>query len=128
MSCESEFRSEGSVPLSFCEARFIEVTRFALHFTPFQSQKLVPDHPDGVGLKALASLDMNAASSATAVNARERNRNGKRLESRVFGFNLGGAIMVLLLFCVCDQVFVHRERERMEGRREDDNCANLMCQ
>lgn len=127
MSCESEFRSEGSVPLSFCEARFIEVTRFALHFTPFQSQKLVPvpDHPDGVGLKALASLDMNAPSSATAVNARERNRNGKRLENRVFGFNLGGAIMVVVLR-VCDEVFV--QRERTEGRREDDNCANLMRQ
>lgn len=95
VSWERELRSRGSVPVSDCEAMLIEVTLLPLHPTPFQSQKLVPDQPDGVGLKASLSLDMTAASSAMAVPARVKKRR-KRLqrECRVFRFSLEVAIQI----------------------------------
>jgi len=95
VSWESELRSGGSIPPRDCEAMLIEVTRLALHLTPFQAQKLLPDQPDGVGLSALASLDMNSPSSAMAEHARHSERR-KSLEgeSRVLGFNLEVAIQI----------------------------------
>ena len=59
MSWENEFRSAVSISSSDYEAMLIVVTRLALHFTPFQSQKLLPNHPDGVKLSTFASFDMN---------------------------------------------------------------------
>lgn len=81
------FRSGGSVPLSDLESKLIDVTRFELsHFTPFQLQKLLADHPDGGGLRALANFDMYLPSSAMAV-CRRREKHNKSLEreTRVFG-------------------------------------------
>jgi len=95
VSWERVLRSGGSVPVSDCEAMLIDVTRLVVHFTFFQSQKLLPDHPDGVGLKALASLDMNAPSSAMAVQERHKRRRKRRQrECRVFRFNLEVAIQI----------------------------------
>ena len=81
MSWDRELRSEGSVPVSDCALRSMAVTPLLLsHMTPFQLQKEVSwDQPQGVGVRAFKSLDMNAASSATMVMERaEKNKKEKK--------------------------------------------------
>ena len=71
------------------------VTRLALHFTPVHWQKLLPVHPDGDGISAFASFDMNTPSSAMAVQARDNNRRKSlQRESKGFCFNLEAAIQI----------------------------------
>lgn len=69
VSSESEFRSEGIVPVSDLEATLMDVTLLeSSHFTPFQLQnELAVVHPDGVGESDFASFDMKTPSSAMAV-------------------------------------------------------------
>jgi len=80
--------------VSDLEAKFNDVTRSEpSHFTPFQLQNEVPDHPDGGGVRDLASFDMNAPSSAMAVwRRREKERKSLEREIRVLSFDFGGAI------------------------------------
>jgi hypothetical protein len=95
VSSDSEFRSEGSVPVSDLEAKLIDVTRFEpSHLTPVQLQNVVvDDQPDGVGVRAFASLDMKTPSSAMAVwRRREKERKSLEREIRVLSFDFGGAI------------------------------------
>lgn len=91
VSSESEFRSEGIVPLIDLEATLIDVTRLEpSHFTPVQLQNVVADHPDGVGESDFASLDMKTPSSAMAVcRRREKERKSLERESRVLSFDFG---------------------------------------
>lgn len=78
-------RSEGRVPERDLEARLIEVTRLELsQLTPSHLQTEVPlDQPEGLE-RALASLDMKAASSAMAKERREEMSIER--ETRVFSF------------------------------------------
>jgi hypothetical protein len=95
VSSDSEFRSEGSVPVSDLEDKLIDVTRFEpSHLTPVQLQNVVvDDQPDGVGVRAFASLDMKTPSSAMAVwRRREKERKSLEREIRVLSFDFGGAI------------------------------------
>lgn len=93
MSLERELRPEGSVPVSECAVRLIEATRLVLsHLTPPQLQKEVLwDQPEGVGVRASKSLDMNAPSSSAMVVVERTQKNKKKTKKR----SLGAETMVL---------------------------------
>lgn len=66
------------------------MTRFeSSHLTPVQLQKVLDDHPEGVGLRDFDSFDMKTPSSAMAVcRMREKERKSLERETRVFlGFD-----------------------------------------